>query len=272
MTADTAGNLYFVQTAGHSIPAPACASAASTPAASSTPSPADRLFSLRPMARPCKPPSTPAAIAADTHGNVAFTESLPSPRHHRCGPRSHRAIHPDHARPAPLPSPRPTARPPAMPGCSIPPASPSIAPAISSSPRPAPASSARSAPTACSPPPPAPASAALSQPASPNTTQDLAPPAGIVGRQPGPPLHARYASAIPTSLRPMAKCRPTGFPPTLGPGKIAIDSKGRVLSHEHVQPHSHLPGRQTGDHRRHALAARRPAPGLRTHLPRRHRH
>jgi uncharacterized protein (TIGR03437 family) len=67
----------------------------------------------------------------------------------------------------------------------------------------------------------------VSQPASPNTTQDLAPPAGIVADNQGR-LYMLDRSGNSYLITADGKVSPTGFPPTLGSGKIAFDSKGRL--------------------------------------------
>jgi uncharacterized protein (TIGR03437 family) len=67
-----------------------------------------------------------------------------------------------------------------------------------------------------------------SLPVTPNTTQDLTPPAAIVVD----PQGGFYVlDTFGNSYRITAdgKLAPAGFPPTLGSGKFAIDAKGRVL-------------------------------------------
>ena len=91
------------------------------------------------------------------------------------------------------------------------------------------------------------------------------------GRQPGTPLHARSLrqflphcgrwQSVPDRVSAYAR-----------PWQDRLRFEGPAVSHEHVQPHSHLAGRQAGDDRRFSLAARRPAPGLRAYFARRHRH
>ncbi len=67
-----------------------------------------------------------------------------------------------------------------------------------------------------------------SLPATPNTTQDLTPPAAIVvDPQGGFYMLDNFGSSY--HIAADGKLAPAGFPPTLGPGKLAIDAKGRVL-------------------------------------------
>ena len=66
-----------------------------------------------------------------------------------------------------------------------------------------------------------------SLPATPNTTQDLAPPGGIVADNQGR-LYMLDRSGNSYLITADGKVSPTGFPPTLGLGKIAFDSKGRL--------------------------------------------
>jgi uncharacterized protein (TIGR03437 family) len=64
-------------------------------------------------------------------------------------------------------------------------------------------------------------------PAGPNTSQDLAPPAFITVDNQGR-LYMLDIFGNSYLITADGKASRTGFPPTLGPGKIAIDAKGRV--------------------------------------------
>jgi uncharacterized protein (TIGR03437 family) len=66
-----------------------------------------------------------------------------------------------------------------------------------------------------------------SQDGVPNTTQDLAPPAGIVADNQGR-LFTIDFSGNSYLITADGKVSPTGFPPTFSTGKLAIDAKGRV--------------------------------------------
>ena len=66
-----------------------------------------------------------------------------------------------------------------------------------------------------------------SSPVSPNTTQDLAPPTFITADNQGR-LYMLDIVGNSYVITADGKVSPTGFPPTLGPGKIAVDAKGRV--------------------------------------------
>jgi sugar lactone lactonase YvrE len=67
-----------------------------------------------------------------------------------------------------------------------------------------------------------------SLPATPNTTQDLTPPAAIVADPQGG-FYVLDTFGNSYRIGADGKLAPAGFPPTLGSGKLAIDAKGRVL-------------------------------------------
>jgi uncharacterized protein (TIGR03437 family) len=67
----------------------------------------------------------------------------------------------------------------------------------------------------------------IAYPLQPNTTQDLASPAGIVADNLGR-FYMLDTSGNTYLIAADGKVSPAGFPPTLGPGKIAIDGKDRV--------------------------------------------
>ena len=67
-----------------------------------------------------------------------------------------------------------------------------------------------------------------SLPVTPNTTQDLTPPTAIVVDPQGG-FYVLDSFGNSYHIAADGKLAPTGFPPTLGGGKLAIDAKGRVL-------------------------------------------
>ena len=226
MTADTAGNLYFVQSPGPNSrsglrirridTSGIVNTIAGGPASSSSPD-----------GPPLQTAIVPGVIAADTHGNVAFTESLPYPAGTTDAVRevTAQATLTTLGGATPKPAPDGTA---ARDAWLINPTGIAfnragdlfIAEAGTCLIRKIGANGlvATAAGTG---------KCGSSQPAGPNTTQDLAPPAGIVADNQGR-LYMLDRSGNSYLIAADGKVSPTGFPPTLGPGKIAFDSKGRL--------------------------------------------
>ena len=267
MAADSAGNLYYIDTS----------------LASRTPALRIRRIDTNGIVNtiaggPASPPTSdgpplqtsihPGSISADAHGNVAFTDTLPATPG---GPRSPpRATHPDHARRRhPEASARRHSRPRrlALNAAAIafnPTGDLFIAETGSCLIRKIGADGllATAAGTG---------KCGTSSPVSPNTTQDLAPPTFITADNQGR-LYMLDISGNSYMITADGKCPPLPFRPRSAPVRSRRRFERPSLPHEYVRSLSHLPGRQTGNHRRHALPARCPAPGLWPHIPWRPRH